>query len=439
MKTDKIKFIPFFILLLLCNAKAQGFNPEEYQLNDDGIISLQSFGNVYMQRPGDNILKITGSGFNHAAAIPFLFSKNILQQKFIDDDLKSIVSSRLKKMNYQEFGYHAALSWYHYWGDSSVFRKCVTGISLGERAVTELRFTRDAFNTVFYGNAMYAGDSAIFTGTGLLNIHFRQLRFSWSKQFGNADSSWSLSLSASLLQGLNANYLATGISSLFTEKNGEFLDLNSRFLYSQSHTTANSLLSFNGTGASADLMLSFPMGKRGNFKFFINDAGFIKWSTKSLHYLQDTSIHFEGIAVNNLFSFKDSSLLNIDKDSVLQLIGVEQNEKEFTTHPPMKIGMCYTVSLWQNKAEFRAGFQYKPAFNLLPVFFVSFSSFKPGFIHPSVMIYGGGAQLFGVGAALSKVVNDKLSFSVGSEDILGLIAPKTVGSASVFVRVGIRW
>lgn len=440
MKSSRIIFsIPFVLLFYLCDTQAQVTDPEIFQPNSEEIISLQSFGDSYLQNPGDNILRVAGHAYNHSRAVPVSFSKNILQQKFINDDLKSLAGKRLKKMNYYEYSYNASLSWYHYWGDSSFFRKCVTGISLSERSVTELQFTRDAFNTVFYGNAMYAGDSAFFTGTGLLNIRFRQLKFSWLKKFGSADSSWTLSLSASLLQGINANHLITGTSSLFTEQNGEYLDLDSRFLYSQSDTSANPLLAFNGTGASADLVLSFPMGKKGNFKFIINDAGFIQWNNKSLHYLQDTSIHFEGVEINNLFSFKDTSFLSMDKDSVLRLMGVKSGNRPFTTHLPMRIGMCYTTSLWQNQAELRAGFQYKPAFDILPVFFISFSMLKPKFVHPAIMLYGGGTQVFNVGVALSKVINDKLFFSIGSEDVLGFVAPGTFGSVSAFMRISVRW
>ncbi len=440
MKSAGIKFsIVIFFLFFLCDTQAQSTNQEMFHLNSEEIVSLQSFGDSYLQNPGDNILRIAGSAYTRSGVVPVSFSKNILQKHFIDDNLKSIASKRLKGMNHYEYSYIASLSWYHYWGDSSFFRKCVTGVSLSERSVTELRFTRDAFNTVFYGNAMYAGDSAFFTGTGLLNIRFRQLKFTWLKRFGSADSSWTLSLSASLLQGINANHLTTGISSLFTEQNGEYLDLDSRFLYSQSNTTDKTLLAFNGTGASADLVLSFPMGAKGNFKFIINDAGFIQWNNKSLHYLQDSSIHFEGIEINNLFSFKDTSFLNIDKDSVLSLMGVKTRERQFTTHLPMKIGMCYTASLWQNQAELRAGFRYKPAFDILPMFFVSFSMLKPKFIQPAIMLYGGGTQVFNAGVALSKVISDKLFFSIGSEDVLGFIAPNAFSSVSAFTRISVRW
>lgn len=440
MRLAGMKFILVCVFsFLFCQVKAQDTSAHKLHPTDNGLISSQSFADVYLKNPGDNALKITAGAFNYSTAIPFSFTKEIGLGKFIDDELKYDAGRRLKKINYQEFGYDAGISWYHYWSDSSLFRKCVTGVSLSERSVTELRFSKDAFNTVFFGNAMYAGDSAFFTGTGLLNIHFRQLKFNWLRQFGNNDSAWTLSLSASLLQGIDAGYLATGKSSLYTEQNGEYIDLSSAFLYSQSHTSSSSPFAFNGTGLSADLVLSFPMGARSNFIFSVQDAGYIQWNRKSLRYLQDTSIHFEGVEVNNLFSFKDTSFLNINTDSILQLMGVESSEQSFTTRLPMRIGMCYTVTLWQNQAELRAGFEYKTSFDLLPCFFVSLSSFKPKFVYPTVLLSAGGTRVFSAGVGLSKVINDKVFISAGSNDLLGIIAPGTFGSASAFARAGIRF
>jgi hypothetical protein len=345
----------------------------------------------------------------------------------------------MKNFNYDELGYNAGITWYHRWSDSSFLKGSTTSVSLKQRSINELRFTKDAFNVIFYGNAMYAGDSAHFDGSSFLGITFRQLQLGWQKSFGQKDAPWSIFVGVSFLQGITANDLTVTKGNLYTEQNGEYVNLNSDFQYWTSDSTAAQLSNFKGIGASGDVVLSFPLGKKGNFKFAINDLGFIRWSKLSKGYAGDTSIHFEGVQVTNLFAFQDTSFLKVNKDTILKRAGVKQVVQRFTTILPTTISMVYSINVWHNQATLKAGLYYKPAFDPYPLVFASISTYKLKFVYPSLMVSAGGSQGFNAGFALSKVISRRIFITIGSENVLGIIAPNQFTSASAFAALSVKF
>jgi hypothetical protein len=428
------KLLLIFSFVFQLNAFAQ----KPYDLIDNNVLSLQSADSFHLKQ-GDNVIKVSADARNYSTALPFSFVETLAQNEFVNDNLKNSASSRMKSFNYDEFGYNAGVAWYHRWSDSSIFKGATTSISLKQRSINEIRFTGDAFNLIFFGNAMYAGDSARLDGSKYLGITFRQLQFGWQKSFGTKDTSWSLFVGVSVLQGMSANSLTVAKGNLYTDPNGEYVDLNSSFLYWTSDSTASHLQTFKGIGVSGDIVLSFPVGRKGNFKFAMNDLGFIRWNKQSKGYGSDTSIHFEGVQVNNLFAFQDTSFLKVNKDTLLKRAGVKQVQQHFTTILPTVISMVYSLAVWHNQATLKAGIYYKPSFDPYPLVFVSISTYKLKFVYPSIMVSAGGSQGFNAGIALSKIISKRIYITVGSENILGIVAPNQFTSASAFAALSVKF
>src|SRR5689334_4636162 len=95
-------------------------------IDENGL--FPSPGSMVKLKNGDNIIEATADAYNNATAIPFSFTRSLIQGKFIDDNMKGRASERMKNFNYQEFGYNGGISWYHKWSDSSFFRNGVTSV-----------------------------------------------------------------------------------------------------------------------------------------------------------------------------------------------------------------------------------------------------------------------------------------------------------------------
>ena len=72
----------------------------------------------------------------------------------------------------------------------------------------------------------------------------------------------------------------------------------------------------NGMGTSMDLFYELPyrIGKRyGKFAVEVNDLGIIQWKSSSMSYSVDSSYHYDGINVNDIFNSHGAfPSLNID-------------------------------------------------------------------------------------------------------------------------------
>ena len=54
----------------------------------------------------------------------------------------------------------------------------------------------------------------------------------------------------------------------------------------------------------------------------VEDLGFIYWNKNSLDIGSDSTFHYDGIWVDNIFDLNDSLLSNISKDSIINKISI---------------------------------------------------------------------------------------------------------------------
>ena len=362
------------------------------------------------------------------------FIKKIYFGGYIDNRLKDNVTKEMESVN--NFGGGVSYGLNYFFGNKSSKFDFMFGVKNQE--IINGTFSRDFFNTVFYGNEMYKGSTAYFNNTGLNYLKFQELKagFIWK----NVDSVGRIGFALSLLKGqslirykeIDTNFLATNLDA--TE-----IGYNASFSLAISDTGKTSLFAFNGTGLSADLYFEAPYkSKIGPSRFIVtvNNLGFIRWNNKSIVYKVDSLIKFKGVEIDNLIVLNDSTLNIANQDTLLNnLTGVSR--EKVNVNLPMNL-------LLMHQTEFsrfyclRFGVRNIFNGNSKPFYFIENRiNFSTKFML-GLMIGHGGYNRYSIGSFL-EYKTDGFAIRAGSTALQGFFNPRETLGQSLYLTISKRF
>ncbi|MEO6306196.1 MAG: DUF5723 family protein [Bacteroidia bacterium] len=346
----------------------------------------------------------------------------------IDNDLKAESSKHLRQKN--NFGINLNY-------DVSTFIKGNSKfdflIGFKNQEILNATYSKDFFNLMFYGNGPYKGMTANLENCNINALRFQEIKFGVIMH--KVDSVGKIGISLSFLKGEQMFYFNTNKnSSLYTSPDGNELILNSNFNLAISDTNNKKLTSFNGIGASADIFFETPYkskaGKRSVLVVNANNIGFVHWLNNSVQYNSDSSLHFTGYTVNNILDLKDSTINQINRDTLLR--GLTNARKEnFNTNIPTNLVIINKIYFGQRELFcLQTGFRfifnanYKPYVFIEPEYRVKNVTFA---LHTG---YGGYVRL-NVGASV--MWNSKQwCLRIGSNSLQGYFVPKSASGYGLF-------
>ncbi len=275
-----------------------------------------------------------GSGYINSNAITNSFLKSYLYTKsFIDDNLKQQQVDRLKKSN--SIGADIRIGIYGQYKINNI--RVEAGVSY--RDFYSSKFSADAFNLIFYGNAMYAGQSASLKPFNMYNTNYQTVYIGAKKTVGKKQH---ITLGARLgfVRGGRLEKSHSKNLSLFTSADGSYLTLNGKFnvAYTDDSTYA-AVPSMNGSGLSSDYFFSIK-GKRDEFAVELLDVGFIHWNNVTT-YSGDGSYTYSGIEINNIISNNGISVDPINLTTLFQNMGLTKTVKDVTYMLPSTLHLSY--------------------------------------------------------------------------------------------------
>lgn len=242
---------------------------------------------------------------------------------------------------------------------------------------------------VLNGNKPYAGTPLIIENTNYKNIYFNRIKLGLGKSLATNETTHTLSAIFGVTDGQNLDEINIESASVFTEQNGDFLELNVVAETQRGNTAWGNLFTINGLGASVDLHYSILKDKDFYFAVNINNIGFINWNKSTFSANVDTSFSFTGIQndTNNLdeipndFStdnLRDIVFENPNTSSFLQALpyDINLNAGKFIKEGKFYIGMnthLYPSAIFNYRAEFFATWNMKNRFQLSPI--IAYSSF----------------------------------------------------------------
>lgn len=250
------------------------------------------------------ILSVEGQAYQQSNAVTNSFVNKFINGGFIDNELKS-----KQRILEHENLFNASLGG----GISimiapdSLFGTDRYGWIIGIHHFSDLstRFTKDAFNTVFYGNKMYAGQQASFANTGIRYQQFQQLRIGFfdKKTLSNA--------TVGFIHGNSFADLTLADSELYTESTGDYIELAANGRFHLSDTANTKGLVSNGIGATIGFELNLPVhfanrpDRPSYVRLGARNVGFVRWSNNTVNYRLDTTYTYQGFLIDDLANVED--------------------------------------------------------------------------------------------------------------------------------------
>ena len=412
---NKIKYILLIFLLIFVgfNSHAQFERPYKWDNYDSTQSQISLYGNYAV---------------NATSATNELVNKLFLGG-YIDRDIKKRTLDRLKNEN--RLGVVMDYGIYYAFQKDSMRTRFF--LNAGEKTFMNTNFSKDLYQLTFYGNKIYEGKRAYMNNFNANYLNFQRLQLGIMKTIGEGAALYGLGISA--LKGINHWNIDAKVAELYTAQYGDYLSFNTAFEANRADTANTSGNPTRGLGASIDLFAEIPFtGKKysGIIIAEVNDLGSIYWNKNAMHYEQDSSFYFDGISINNIFDFKDSSFSNISTDSIVNSIAQPSRKNYYTTIPAsFKIEMITR----RKKIEWIKGFHYLFNANYKGLYYIKLNyHFNSTFMLSGRLAYGGYGILHS-GIDLIKDFGKGFIFQISTNNIGGYFVPAYTTGQGLNIRM----
>ncbi len=293
-------------------------------------------------------------------------------------------------------------------------------------------FSSDLFKFTFDGNKQFAGESIGIGGTNYNYYKYQQLNLGFINHKYFDEKLLKEGVVFSLIMAQEHRAITVSEGSIFTEELGREIDVDLNYLYNASDTANKGIGAFNGFGVSTDLFTEFFLKNGDKIYLGVEDLGFIYWNRNSLEVKTDSSFHFEGIVVDNIFDLNDSLLSNISQDSIINSISTSNEEGDYSIALPTAVNINYTKVL-NEKWKINIGVYHKILSNYFPLISTNYYYyFNKKFVAKVHISYGGYGKL-NTGLAFAKSVANYFDIFIGTNNIESFIVPNSSYSSSGFV------
>ena len=315
-------------------------------------------------------MNISDSSFHHSIGFTteyFLASNAITNRfaiayykgEFIDENRKNSVSKNLNQHNRIGAGFNTQLKYTNH--NKTIFNlsNSFYSISLNNRYHINSTFKKDVFELYFRGNKSYANKTADLGMFSFNQVFYQQLNLTFGHNYSINENGFGYKFGLSLNKGQKLYTIFASRALLFTEKNGEYLDLNTDIKIHQSDSSKKFITDWNGTGSSADFTYFWKDKKKNKLSLSANNFGFINWNKNTAHIDVDTSFRYEGIDVSDLFQFSDSlkKTVSLDSSLVEPYLSVREKNNHITPLPAL-LSLSYQYILKPGKMDLTAEINY---------------------------------------------------------------------------------
>ncbi|MBL4594325.1 MAG: hypothetical protein JKX68_11000 [Flavobacteriales bacterium] len=293
-------------------------------------------------------------------------------------------------------------------------------------------FSSDLFKFTFDGNKQFAGENIEIGGTNYNYYKYQQLNLGLINYKYYDEKLAKEGVVFSIIMAEEHKAITVREGSIFTEELGREIDVDLNYLYNSSDTANKGIGAFNGFGVSTDLFTEFYLKNGDKVYLGVEDLGFIHWNKNSLEVATDSTFHFEGIVVDNLFDLNDTLLSNISKDSIINSISTSNEKGDYSVALPTAVNINYTKVL-NEKWKINIGVYHKILSNYFPLIYTNYYYyFNKKFVAKAHVSYGGYGKL-NTGLALAKSIGNYFNVFIGTNNIEAFIVPSSSYSNSGFV------
>lgn len=366
-------------------------------INDSAILKISSFNHYSSNRINNQLID------------KFLFGGDITQE-IKDDNF-----NRLKRFNAIGGEFEQRIDSYS--PDVNPFKKEKYGLmlSFSDNHFISANWSKDLYETALYGNANSLGDT--------MDLRYAHAQYQHYQKFGIGfyDKRTFSSIQLSFVSGSKTLNFHSSDSWLLSNTAGDSVSMQ---LQGQGVSTASGLpyWAFQGTGFSIDFNYNFlfksKQGSRQVINLRINNLGAIFWNKATQNYYVDSTIVYNGFNVKDFINRDTAKVYNFrDTLGIIKTIG------RYTDVLPMELVVEKLADRKSpNKVQLIFGFKAILTQDYRPYLYTG-AYYQPNqkFSASSHFSYGGFGG-FRWGLNLNYWPTEKMYFSLGSIDLIGMIS-----------------
>lgn len=367
-------------------------------------------------------LNTFGQFGSNAITTDFVYS--FLNGQYLDDATKDPVRDKLGRYNRAGFDWMTEISYLNM-GDSVLGKHWGYYLGIKNRMYADTRFNQDLFNLTFYGNRDYAGQTADFGNLNADLVMYQQFQVGFVKQIVASNDLHTLGFGVSFINGNLRNSITGTRGTLYTEANGDYLDIDAAVSLQRTDPTHTNFLANNGSGLSADFFYEGRLDEKNIVSLSLNDFGFINWDRPGDQLSIDSTLHFTGVQVENIFTTTGTDFSNF-ADTMSQYLHTRSDYRYGLMMLPINLSLSYTRLLGE-RVMLQGGMQLRTMNGFSPLIYAK-GIFYP---HKHVMIgttigYGGFTTL-NVGLDLGFDFGKGWIVQINTRNLEGVV-PNTFGT-----------
>jgi hypothetical protein len=289
-------------------------------------------------------------------------------------------------------------------------------------------FSRDLLDLGSQALSFFLNDSADLGRFDFTRLTYQQLQ--GGIMFGRGTTGIALSL----LKGQRHERVSMPAATLYGTSGLDQFDLSLLMDVWQTDRNRRDFHHVNGVGASVDLFrffnIRFNDTIRNRLLIEIRDLGFIAWNQSASRYFIDTTLVFSGFPAQNFITLRDS-VFGEDSESSAENFAISGRRRYTTLLPAfIHIADIYNVNEF---TSLTGGLIYRINANYGLYYYLRGSyRFSPNVEVAARLAYGGFGNL-NIGSSLKLRLFRKYVINLGSENIEGLIFPRSATGVGAFL------
>jgi hypothetical protein len=354
----------------------------------------------------------SSNGFNNELTNKFIFGGNI------SNEIKDFNQGKLGSINSLGAESEQKIEYVNYniipfkkWSNLGII------FSIEDLHFVSSNLSTDLYNTLFYGNSPYVGDTMDFSYSHLQYQHYQKI------SFGLIHNKYKSSLKISFVNANKGIDYRLGNTWMYSSPLSDSINFN---LNAEGHYTPgnNPYFSTAGAGFALDLNHNFiyynKNEKRQVINFKLGNIGFIYWNDETNYNFVDSSNTYSGFEIMNLIT-KDSAS-NLLTTDTLGIFSTTRNQIELL---PFELSIQKLADRYASKKlQLIFGFKSIISSDYRPYIFVGgYYSPNQKFGISSRLAYGGFGG-FKLGLNANYWVKDKFEIALGTYDLVGFASSK---------------
>lgn len=223
--------------------------------------------------------------------------------------------------------------------------KYIFGFGVEENDLFAFSYNKELGKVLWQGNSQFENQTV---KEDKAKFYWHRVRYYKITGATQINDKLSIGGNIKLVQGIRQIKTKHFKGSLFTAKDGEYLDFTMDYEFNTAGLGKNNsgAFKFNGLGAGIDVNIAYQLDAEKHQAVYINlqNIGFVAWSGNATTYTESTDkFRFQGQVIPNLFAVQDNN--NNAFDTLRKVFSSKLTQKKYTDMLPMRLSIGYVQDI----------------------------------------------------------------------------------------------